>query len=287
MTNENTPNLRIYNLVSSEPFEINGDSREIKYESFVFQGGEVHIKIKDNPKNENIRISCRINNSDDLMRLVLAVDALRRMHVKYIEVFIPYIPYARQDRVMVQGEPLSIKVFAGIVNSMQLDKIICYDLHSDVSAGLIDNIEYHNNHSFVKDVLKDKSNYLIVSPDAGSYKKIFSLCQYLNYKNEIILCNKVRDVKSGKIQNISVSSNDLNGMDVYIVDDICSKGGTFLLLAEKLKQKKCGDIYLIVSHYEGCADENKFKDAGFKRIYKTNSISEIESDFIDNFHIYN
>jgi len=112
-----------------------------------FAGGECHVKILETLSETNkIRIHTRLNTSDDLMTLCLAVDALRNMFISYIEVFIPYIPYARQDRVMVPGEPLSVRVFANILNSLQLNKVIVFDAHSDVSVALINNCVLLNNH---------------------------------------------------------------------------------------------------------------------------------------------
>ena len=94
---------KLINLIESN------ESVEIKR----FSGGECHVKfLHQFSENDKVRINTRLNSSDDVMNLCLAVDALRNMDVNYIEVFIPYIPYARQDRVMVPGEPLSIKVFA-------------------------------------------------------------------------------------------------------------------------------------------------------------------------------
>ena len=88
-----------------------------------FAGGECHVKfLTEINEGDKIRINTRLNSSDDVMNLCLAVDALRNMYVNYIEVFIHYIPYARQDRVMVPGEPLSIKVFTNIINSLNLNK---------------------------------------------------------------------------------------------------------------------------------------------------------------------
>lgn len=123
-----------------------------------------------------------------------------------------------------------------------------YDVHSEVSLACINNSYSISNTKFVQKVLSDKSDYLICSPDAGAYKKIFKLCQEIEYKDEIVLCNKIRNVKNGHIINIDISNTDLQGKDVYIIDDISDGGGTFTLLAEKLKMRNCGKVFLIVSH---------------------------------------
>lgn len=245
MKDNKSPNLTIYNL--SPCFD---QSNEIEYETFIFSGGEVHVKIKDDWMASRIRIDCRINNSDDLMRLVLMVDALRRMHVQYIEAFIPYIPYARQDRVMVPGEPLSIKVFAGILNSLKLDKVECYDVHSDVSLALIDNVFHHSNFEEVaKFILQNISseNVLMVSPDAGSCKKVYKMCQHLAYEGDIIISNKIRNVNTGAIMSTEVNG-DVSGRNCLVVDDVIDGGRTFVELAKALKEKGAAKLYLFASH---------------------------------------
>ncbi|MEK7434436.1 MAG: phosphoribosyltransferase family protein, partial [Cyanobacteriota bacterium] len=154
------------------------------------------------------------------------------------------------------------------------------DPHSEVCLALINNAEAISNYEFVEGVLKDKSNYLIASPDAGAYKKIFKLCQYLNYQEEILTCNKIRNVENGHIKSITVSVNDFHGKDIYIVDDICDGGGTFILLAQELKKRNCGKVNLIVSHGIFSHGEETLKQH-VDTIYTTNSFKDIKSDYIE------
>lgn len=256
---------------------------KIPFDHFKFSGGEVHLKIKINP-TEKVRINCRINNSDDLMLLVLAVDALRGMNVKYIEAFIPYIPYARQDRRMVYGEPLSIKAFAQIINSLKLDRVICYDVHSEVTLALIDNIEHHNNFSevlkfLIQNTSQSWKKQVIVSPDAGAYKKVFKMCQHINYSGEIIIANKLRDTSSGKILSIKLNG-DVSGMDCIIVDDIIDGGNTFIELAVALKSRGANNLYLFASHgiFSKGVDEllKHFKAIGTTNSFKENQPEPIK-----------
>lgn len=91
--------------------------KSIAFEAFVFNGGEPHIKIKKETIADAVTITHRINSFNDLGLMLIATDALRRMGVQQISVCIPYFPAARQDRVMVTGEPLSVKVYADIINA--------------------------------------------------------------------------------------------------------------------------------------------------------------------------
>lgn len=261
------------NIINLDPkFHPFGPS--IEYSSFSFPSGcEVHIKL---PDLENIKtlITARIKSSDDVIKILLTNDALKRIGVKDIELFIPYLPYARQDRQMVEGEPLSLKVFADLINAQNFSKVYIYDVHSEVSLALINNCKGYNNHLFVEEILKDKTDYFIVSPDAGAYKKIFKLCQHLQYKGEIIMCNKLRDVSTGIIRSMTVSHEYLQGKDCYIVDDICDGGGTFTLLADILKERNAGKINLIVSH--GIFSKGINALYNIDQIYTTNSFNDLE-----------
>lgn len=246
----------------------------IEFQKFDFPSGcEPHIKLPSITE-ELVKITCRIQSGNDILLLLLTVDALKRIGVKSLECFIPYLPFARQDRLMVKGEPLSIKVVSDLLNAQGFEKIQIYDAHSEVSSALINNVEAITNHSFVEEVLKEKTKYLIVSPDAGAYKKIFKVCQYLNYKDEIVLCNKTRNVENGSITSVTCAVNDFQGMDLYIIDDICDGGGTFVLLADELKKRNCGKVNLIVSH--GIFSKGVDALTNIDHIYTTDSFKDLE-----------
>ena len=94
---------------------------------------------------------------------------------------------------------------------------------------------------------------------------------------DVIECAKHRDLVSGAILETIVPVSDLGGEDEVIIDDICSKGGTFIGISNKLTEKNGGDKYLVVTHFEGTADLEKLKAAGIKRIYTTNSVGNFET----------
>lgn len=247
-----------------------------------FAGGECHVKLNQvYTEMDRVRINTRLNTSDDIMNLMLTVDALRHMLVKYIEVFLPYVPYARQDRLMNSGESLSIKVFANLLNALSLDKVLVYDAHSDVAVALIDRCHNIKNHDMVQYFVNELKlqDYHLVAPDLGAYKKTDQLSRLLNYKNEIITGLKIRNLQTGDIEKLDVSSNNLEGKSCLIVDDICDGGRTFMELAKVLKSKNAGDLYLVVSH--GIFSYNaldKLKESGFKMVGSSNSISNLETN---------
>lgn len=254
--------------------------KEIEFQSFIFSGGEPHIKIKpDFDVSETVTITHRINSFNDFGLLLLAVDALKRMEVKLINLFIPYFPGARQDRVMIAGEPLSVKVYADILNGLELNKIIIFDAHSEVTPALLDNCEVISNHAFIADVLKKIGNKVkLISPDGGALKKIYKVSEFLG-GIDVVECSKSRDVKTGKLSGFKVYDDNLQGMDCLIVDDICDGGGTFIGLAEELKNKNAGKLYLAVSH--GIFNKGFEAMSSFERIFTTDSFREFDEEMVE------
>lgn len=123
------------------------------------------------------------------------------------------------------------------------------------------------------------NKFYLISPDAGSNKKIFDLAKLIDYDGEIIRCDKLRDIVTGNIIETIVYKDDLNGKDCLIVDDICDGGRTFIQLATALKQKNCGKIYLIVTHGIFSYGFDVLSD-NIDGIFCTNSVSDIRDGTI-------
>lgn len=253
-----------------------GENNLIEYKSFLFAGGEPHVKISNNfDVTKPVTITHRINSFNDLGLICITVDALKRMGVKEINLFIPYFPAARQDRVMVPGEPLSVKVYADMINAMALASVTIFDPHSEVTPALLNNCVTISNHEFIKQVIGKIGNEVkLISPDGGALKKIYKVSEFLG-GTEVVECSKSRDVKTGKLSGFKVYSEDLAGADCLIVDDICDGGGTFIGLAEALKAKNAGKLYLAVSHGIFSKGFEVF-DSYFEQIFTTDSIKDVD-----------
>lgn len=250
----------------------------IFFDKFQFNGGERHIKIQPFNFDENTRIIIEQNifNSNDLIDLLLATDALRRMGINHIELICPYIPYARQDRVMIKGEPLSIKVFTNIINSQNYEKVYVLDPHSDVSAALINNIKLIKiNYSQCFDGINFP---VLVVPDAGALKKCYKIAKEYNIL-DIVECSKIRDVNNGKIVGTKINKNgiSLEGRSCFIIDDICDGGMTFIKIAEKLRENDVANVNLIISHGIFSKGLHVFNDL-IDRIYCCNCFYDIIDD---------
>jgi len=253
-----------------------GKENRIDFVAFTFSGGEPHLKITTNlDAIFEVTITHRINSFNDMGFLLLAVDALRRSGVKEINLVIPYFPAARQDRVMVTGEALSVKVYADLINNLQLKQVTIFDAHSEVAIALLDNCNALNNHKFIQKVVAQIGAVKLISPDGGALKKIYKVAAALDGM-EVVEGSKSRDVKTGKLSGFKVYVDDLEGADCLVVDDICDGGGTFLGLAAELKKKNAGKLYLAVSHgifNKGLKDLSQY----FDLIFTTDSIRNMDA----------
>lgn len=245
----------------------------IEYKTSVFPGGELWVKIIGGV-SDSVKIYTRLNNSEEIMRLVMSVDALRGMGVKTIECVIPYIPYGRQDRRCCIGESSSLKTFSKILNSLKFSKIHTIDAHSHAGELLIDNLIDCGNSKFLEMVLckigNSDINYL--SPDAGAAKKIEKTLSFV--ENPVILqCSKERNLEDTSIKRTSVPKIE-NDKPVLVIDDICDFGRTFLNIAKELSGLKNKKI-LCVTHGIFSGGFTQLLEC-FDEIHSTNSI---HSDF--------
>lgn len=252
----------------------------INFKTVAFSGGEPHIKIEPGfDVAQTVTVTHRLTSFNSLGLLCVAIDALKRMGVAKINLFIPYFPGARQDRVMVPGEPLTVKVYADIVNAMNLNKVTVYDAHSEVTPALLNNCEVISNHTFIQEVVKRiGGEVMLISPDGGALKKIYKVSEFLGGAL-VTECSKSRDVKTGRLSGFKVYEDDLQGASCLIVDDICDGGGTFIGLAEALKAKNAGNLYLAISHGIFNKGFEVFGDY-FAKIYTTNSFKDINNQMV-------
>lgn len=243
--------MTTFNLISPE-------HSDIAFKPLLFPDGQPHIKIDVQQlaaidRAAPLRLFTRLNNANDLFLALFVKNTLDYLEFAHVELHVSYLMAARMDRVMLEGEPFSLKVVAGIINQAQFRKVVIFDPHSEVSTALIDRAYAVTNHAFVRDALADywkrntAQDFCLVSPDAGALKKIHKLAQFLEVDN-VVECMKERDVKTGKLTNFKTTTDDLRGQVCFIVDDICDGGGTFAGTAKMLKEKGATKVILIVSH---------------------------------------
>ena len=233
---------------------------DICYETGNFPQGEIFFKMEGynqvgSAYTSKIRVNSRCNSSDDLMRILMTLGAIKHNcdeDVK-VELFIPYLPYSRQDRICKEGEAFSLKVLSNFFNSLKLDKLITYDVHSNISEILFDNFTSICNDVEVREFLYEirfsegREGKALISPDAGASKKSQALySDNLHIFDTLIHCNKERRT-DGSI-TIGDIKHNIRDMDVLVVDDICDGGATFIELGKRLKEAHVKSASLFVSH---------------------------------------
>ena len=199
--------------------------------------------------------------------------------------YLPYIPNARQDRVKTNEDIFTLKYFAEIINSLKFKKVFVSDPHSYVSEALINNIEVVSPKTFIDQTVNNigTDNLLIFYPDEGAMKRYSSMAER-SYAFGI----KKRDWETGKILGLDVSGDidSIAGRDVLIVDDICSRGGTFYYSAKKLKELGANKIYLYATHCENTILKGELLGSGLiEKIYTTDSIFTKEHEMIEVFKL--
>ena len=272
------------------------DSLSCKYEVSKFPDGQQSLKVITpiNEMDKHVIIKSRFNSFQDLELIVCATQALRGIGVKEISLYIPYCLGGRSDRKFVEGGINYIKnVIAPIINSQNYHKVEIMDPHSDVLEACINNFEKDSINKLIDFVLKDYfinikgitkidySKLLLLSPDAGAYKKIYGVAEYMGYKGDVIVASKYRNIETGKIEKTIVPfpNNDFLDKDIFIVDDICDGGRTFIEVAKAIREneKYEGKIYLIVTHgifSAGLYELSKYIDG----IFSTNSVKDIDTE---------
>lgn len=211
----------------------------------VFPAGEVGVKLNHHVDDaDSVDVTARVRSANDLMALMLTVDAIRsEAPCAYIHLYLPYVPYARQDRVTVQGEAVSIRVLAQMINSLNLQSVSICDPHSDVTPALLNNVIVYKAHQLFNGV-KVWEDEWIVAPDAGATKRCEEFAREVRAKG-VIQCIKKRDPATGKLSGFQCLE-DVTGKKLTIVDDICDAGGTFLGLRAELAD--AAQVDLVVTH---------------------------------------
>lgn len=189
----------------------------------------------------------------------------------------PYCPHARQDRVKNEEDVFTLKYFAEIINALGFDEVVILDPHSTVTEALFNNIYVENPKEYIEEIInfdihKDSEELILYFPDAGASKRYSDLFPRFKY----IYGNKIRTWETGEIVGTEIVNPfnvDLTNKTILIIDDICSRGTTFIKGAEALQKYNVGDIYLWVTHCENTIllGDIPWGDL-IQRVFTTNSI---------------
>lgn len=244
-----------------------------------FPDGTQSIEFSDaQPYYSTNEVEWFYDSDEEVFTLMCVVDMIRRISKNSrIDLWIPYLPNARMDRIKEEKQNFSLKVFANFINSLNFDRVMTYNVHSNVSEALIDKVVNIDPIFDVDTVISDYKPDVIYFPDEGACKRYVDLDSVKKSGLPVIFGIKKRDFATGKILGLDViSDTDLTGKKVLIVDDICSAGGTFKFSAMKLKELGASDVALYISHCEdNIQNGDLLKTDLVSKIYTTDSILHI------------
>lgn len=231
-------------------------------------------------QTDTVVVKWLYDNDAELFTLQCIADWLHSNGYTHIVLIMPYVPNARMDRVP-NNEMFTLKTFANIINNMNFTEVHTLDIHSNVGAALIDNVVNHDP-SIKINILFDNNcipaDVTMFFPDEGAMKRYAGIAKA--FHRPYIFGMKNRDWKTGEIKGLSVlgETENVKDKDILIIDDICSRGGTFYHSAKALKALGANNIYLYVSHLENAVHDGDMIHSGLiQEIFTTDSIYRIEN----------
>ncbi len=242
-----------------------------------FSDGEIKIKINESIRGKDVYIvqPTSYPTNDNLMELLIMVDACRRASAGYINAIIPYYGYARQDRKTRGREPITAKLVANLLTIAGVDRIITMDLHAGQIQGYFDIPVDHFSairllSSYFTDMAYDKpDDFVVVSPDLGGVRRAREFSDYL--KLPIAIIEKRRPMPN--VSEVMSVIGDFKGKHAILVDDMVDTAGTITNAANYLIENGAKDVYIAATHgvFSGKAIE-RLSDSSVKEVIITNTI---------------
>lgn len=251
----------------------------------VFPAGEVGVSLDvmglKKALNGSTMIEVAIHTQgyepNMLITIMQIKEALNQFFLPYMVkpryvLMLAYMPFSRYDRHMYRGDAFGLKVFAQVINSMNFDMVVTLDAHSDVTAAVINNlynipqVDALMTHRFLRDY------DVVVAPDAGAEKKATAAAKAMQC--ELATLVKHRNVMTGEITGMGLSTGIVKNQNCLIVDDLCDGGATFVHAAAKLFTLGAKSVDLYVTHGVFSKGTEVLRNAGIENIYTTNSFEQ-------------
>jgi len=217
----------------------------------TFSDGEICVEILENVRGRDVFIvqpTCQPCN-DNLMELMVMIDAMRRASVNRVTAVVPYYGYSRQDRKPRSARvPITAKVVANMLASVKLDRLLTVDLHADQIQGFfdlpIDNV--YASPILLKDIWqKYRNDLLVVSPDVGGVVRARALAKRLGDADLAIIDKRRPKANVSEVMNII---GDVSGKNCVIVDDLVDTAGTLCKAAAALKDHGAASVSAYCTH---------------------------------------
>jgi ribose-phosphate pyrophosphokinase len=251
----------------------------MKYEVKTYPDGTQYVKVIE----FSDELKFRINSYADLWTLRQIKDVCDH-NKQEVNLHIACLLDAQADRRFNPDESSGLKLICEFINSMKFKSVSVFHPHnSEVVEALINNVTIIDNTNFIRNCLQSlinmgdsylEENLILFSSDAGGFKPLMKLADKLQWKGEVYGASKSRKYEDGKSKLVQeIDRQDFNGRDILIIDDICVYGGTFLGLANMLKERNCGKLYLAISHLTVSNPKPELFKL-FDKVFTTNSKGE-------------
>ncbi len=240
---------------NSNPILAREISKELKIEIIDvsvtrFSDQEVFVEINENIRGKNIFViqSTSMPANDNVMELLITIDALKRASANTVTAVIPYFGYARQDRKVGPRTPISAKLIADILTTAGIDRLLTIDLHAGQIQGFFD-IPVDNLYAapvITKDILDHYKNkdLVVISPDVGGVVRARGIAKRIN--GDLAIVDKRRD-KANESEVMNIIGN-IKGRDCIIVDDIVDTAGTLCNAAAALIESGAKSVSAYITH---------------------------------------
>lgn len=223
-----------------------------------FSDGEMQPIINESVRGAYVFfIQSTFSPAENLLELLLLIDAAKRASAGYISAIIPYFGYARQDRKDKSRVPISSKLIANLLQAAGTNRVMTMDLHADQLQGFFDiPVDHLKSEAIFIPYLaeQDMSNVTFASPDVGGVKKARTFAKH--FKRNLVICDKYRE-RANEVAGMTVIG-DVNGADVILVDDLVDTAGTLCRAASILLEKGAKSVRALCTHpvLSGNAYEN-------------------------------
>lgn len=283
------PKLKIFSLSSNRPLAekiAEAVGLELgKISISRFSDGEVKVNVEESIRGAHVYIVQSTSDpvNDNLMELLIMIDALRRASAKTINVVMPYYGYARQERKAQSREPITAKLVANMITIAGADRVLTLDLHAPQIQGFFDiPVDHLIGVPLLADYFLEKGLFgddvVVVSPDHGGVVRARKLADFL--KSPIAIIDKRRPRPNvSEVMNII---GDVAGKQCIIIDDMIDTAGTITLAAAALLDKGADAVYACCTHavLSGPAVE-RLDESEIKEVIVTDSIQQPEGRHLD------
>jgi len=225
----------------------------ISFNSSLFSCGDIQFQLKDTIRKKNVTIIQGFDlPNTNLMELMICIDACRRSGAGNITIILPFLLYSRQDKRHESGMPISVKVVLDMLKSVNINRIVTFDLHANSISGLLPNhiqfdhiqmsafFEYHMSRLW-----GDMRDVSFVSPDLGAVKRTNGMMNQCESKNSVFI-SKVRE-RPGVVKEMTVIGN-VEGKRCILTDDMADSCGTLIKAKDVLYEKGAKDVKCVVTH---------------------------------------